>query len=79
MWNAGRAAAAIRTSVLSCLLAMLQSRTLSKEQVKQTHTGTFDFCFHWVGTGSSTVKNVEIVQQQKNHSTTKFSVLSQLL
>ncbi|XP_017311966.1 dynein axonemal assembly factor 5 isoform X2 [Ictalurus punctatus] len=33
VWHAGRTAAAVRTSALSCLLAMLQGGTLSKEQV----------------------------------------------
>ncbi|XP_058270319.1 dynein axonemal assembly factor 5-like [Hemibagrus wyckioides] len=38
VWHAGRAAAAIRTSALSCLLAMLQGEALLKEQVLNMET-----------------------------------------
>ncbi|KAF7698269.1 dynein axonemal assembly factor 5-like [Silurus meridionalis] len=38
VWHAGRTAAAVRTSALSCLLAMLQGGTLSKEQVLNRET-----------------------------------------
>lgn len=51
VWHAGRTAAAVRTSALSCLLAMLQGGTLSKEQV--TQTDTLVLCSLWVGTGGT--------------------------
>ncbi|KAF5896969.1 dynein assembly factor 5, axonemal-like, partial [Clarias magur] len=38
VWRAGRTAAAVRTSALSCLLAMLQGGSLSKEQVLKMET-----------------------------------------